>query len=510
MTRSGLVHSDRTDWDSQSTRLKEVFSAKEIKDYEKSLFKKIDDDLDLMKKAALAAANQIHQYRLPSKKILILFGPGNNGGDGVFIGSFLQKKGYQVELLDVLPKKKKTRLLEKALQDSDLQNSYSIKEIEIELHKITIIDAVFGIGGRHILNDELKKLMRFVNDAAVKIAIDIPTGVCSDSEKKDNDAFAADYTITFIGYKIGQILGKSKEAIDSVELKDLGLRISNTMESKVNSFNFSDVKKNLPKRLIDSHKSNFGKLTVIAGDDGYGGAGILSCKGALIAGAGLVRLVTRKKYISAALAHIPELMVNGSSNAQDFKEELDYANVIACGPGLKPGYWSEQLMYQAIQICNEKNIPLILDAGALRLIIEEPFVKMKLPKKTIITPHPGEAAALLSCSVSEVQSNRIDTATKLRTKYGCIVVLKGYQTIIADESIHICENGTSALAIPGSGDILTGLVGAMVANGLELDLACKVAVSLHGKCGDDYSSEIGDVGLSSDMLIELLRKNINC
>ena len=203
-------------------------------------------------------------------------------------------------------------------------------------------------------------------------------------------------------------------------------------------------------------------------------------------------------------------MVSGSSNAQDFKEELDYANVIACGPGLKSGYWSEQLMYQAIQICNEKNIPLILDAGALRLIIEEPFVKMKLPKKTIITPHPGEAAALLSCSVSEVQSNRIDTATKLRTKYGCIAVLKGYQTIIADESIHICENGTSALAIPGSGDILTGLVGAMVANGLELDLACKVAVSLHGKCGDDYSSEIGDVGLSSDMLIELLRKNINC
>ena len=131
MTRSGLVHSDRTDWDSQSTRLKEVFSAKEIKDYEKSLFKKIDDDLNLMKKAALAAANQIHEYRLPSKKILILFGPGNNGGDGVFIGSFLQKKGYQVELLDVLPKKKKTRLLEKALQDSDLQNSSSIKEIEI-------------------------------------------------------------------------------------------------------------------------------------------------------------------------------------------------------------------------------------------------------------------------------------------------------------------------------------------------------------------------------------------
>ena len=198
MTLSGSVHSDRTDWDSQSTRLKEVFSAKEIKDYEKSLFKKIDDDLDLMKKAALAAANQIEEYRLPSKKILILFGPGNNGGDGVFIGSFLQKKGYQVELLDVLPKKKKTRLLEKALQDSDLQNSYSIKEIEIELHKITIIDAVFGIGGRHILNDELKKLMRFVNDAAVKIAIDIPTGVCSDSEKKDNDAFAADYTICLL------------------------------------------------------------------------------------------------------------------------------------------------------------------------------------------------------------------------------------------------------------------------------------------------------------------------
>ena len=106
MTLSGSVHSDRTDWDSQSTRLKEVFSAKEIKDYEKSLFKKIDDDLDLMKKAALAAANQIEEYRLPSKKILILFGPGNNGGDGVFIGSFLQKKGYQVELLDVLPKKK--------------------------------------------------------------------------------------------------------------------------------------------------------------------------------------------------------------------------------------------------------------------------------------------------------------------------------------------------------------------------------------------------------------------
>ena len=294
-----------------------------------------------------------------------------------------------------------------------------------------------------------------------------------------------------------------------MELLKLNKNIDEEMTEAANLFSFEDVKDLLPKRKLDSHKGMFGKIAILAGDAGYEGAGILASAGALSVGAGLVRLLSHENAVTPALSYLPELMVSGSDNPQDFKDDIKSAEVIVCGPGFKDSYWSEQLLYMAIESAKENNQTLIMDAGALRLLCNKLFQDTDLPSKLILTPHPGEAAALLNLSTEEIQENRLSASTNLATKFKASIVLKGHQTVISSNANYICNEGSPALSIPGSGDILAGIIAGLIGNKLDSLSAIKLGVAVHGRSGTEYSKNFGDRGLDAKTLIGLIKKNIN-
>ena len=206
-------------------------------------------------------------------------------------------------------------------------------------------------------------------------------------------------------------------------------------------FTFADIRKNIPERKEDAHKGNHGKLLVIAGDEGFGGAGILSSEAGLKTGAGLVRLLTRKSHVSSSLARNPEVMVSGADNAQDLEENLNWPDVVVAGPGMFENYWSEQILYKLLTSNLKDKIPALIDAGALRLLAHDAFSMIKLHDEIVLTPHPGEAAEMLGTTVKEIQKDRIKSAKRLQNKYGGIIVLKGHGTIICDDAdIYLCNH----------------------------------------------------------------------
>ena len=271
-----------------------------------------------------------------------------------------------------------------------------------------------------------------------------------------------------------------------------------------------DVLELLPKRKDNSHKGSHGHLVIVAGDEGYGGAGILCSESALKSGAGIVHLLTREKYVPASLTRNPEIIACGGEKAQDLEPYFPLADALICGPGMFKNFWSEQLLFKLLQHARATQLKLVLDAGALRLLCDKPFSAMELSNKLVITPHPGEAAALLGTTIEDVQGDRLGAAKELHDQFHAVVVLKGHATIVLDESnAFICETGGSELAVAGTGDVLCGVIGSLLAQGLSPINAAKVGVALHSNAGNYFYKKTGSIGLTASELIEPIRQFIN-
>jgi NAD(P)H-hydrate epimerase len=203
-------------------------------------------------------------------------------------------------------------------------------------------------------------------------------------------------------------------------------------------------------------------------------------------------------------------MVSGADNAQDIEAHLDWPDAVVAGPGMFKNYWSEQILYKLLIHVADNNIPTLLDAGALRLLSYKAFSKIKLHSETVLTPHPGEAAEMLNMSVKEIQENRIKAAKALQIKYGCIIVLKGSGTIICNKnSAYLCSSGGPELAVAGSGDILSGVIGSLIAQGLSPFDAAKTGVEIHALAGEEFVKDVGRIGLAAGELISYIRKFLN-
>tara|TARA_A100001015_G_scaffold69774_1_gene77292 strand:+ start:83 stop:1552 length:1470 start_codon:yes stop_codon:yes gene_type:complete len=486
-----------------------IYTAEQVKAFEKSSFVNKGDDLLAMMEAANNSVDELVKA-YPKSEFLILCGPGNNGGDGYFIGIGLSKLNKSVKLLNVLDKSKKSHLCEHAFKKAKnlkFITSNELKKISIDT---VIIDAIFGIGGRIELSKQLEEILSVCNEFKSKVAIDIPTGLDSNTGEISKACFNADKTITFIAYKLGQRINKGKNFSGKLILKDLGLGMTKKITPLIKEFSFKDIKGGIPKRKNGAHKGDHGKLLVIAGDEGFGGAGIISAESGLKAGAGLVRLLTRKLHISASLARNPEIMVSGADNAQDLEENLSWPNAIVAGPGMFENFWSEQILYKLLITIADKKIPTLLDAGALRLITNKAFSKMKLHDQMVLTPHPGEAADMLKVSTQEIQKDRIESAKKLQKKYNCIIVLKGQGTIICSKKeMYLCASGGPELAVAGTGDILSGVIGSLIAQGLAPLDAAIAGVGLHAQAGENFAADVGRIGLAASELIPQIRKLLN-
>lgn len=272
------------------------------------------------------------------------------------------------------------------------------------------------------------------------------------------------------------------------------------------NFNFESLGIRLPQRNKNAHKGSHGKVLVIAGSEGMGGAGILASEASLYCGSGLVTLFTHKSNVEASLVRNPEIMALG---IQDRIESPDNINVFLIGPGFTNDKWSE-IAYKCLST-NTKNAYLIFDAGALYFLSEPK--KINVSKGAILTPHPGEAAKLLNTAIENIQANRESSAQKIAIKYDAeAVILKGHNTVVYiknTDKTFLCKDGGPELASAGTGDVLAGILSALLAQGLSIKDACLLAVAVHSKAGINFKEEVGEIGLNASALIMLSRKMLN-
>ena len=272
------------------------------------------------------------------------------------------------------------------------------------------------------------------------------------------------------------------------------------------NFNFESLGIRLPQRNKNAHKGSHGKVLVIAGSEGMGGAGILASEASLYCGSGLVTLFTHKSNVEASLVRNPEIMVLG---IQDRIESPDNIDVFLLGPGFTNDKWSE-IAYECLST-NTENAYLILDAGALYFLSKPK--KISVSKGAILTPHPGEAAKLLNTTIENIQANRESSAQKIAIKYDAeAVILKGHNTVVYmknTDKTFLCKDGGPELASAGTGDVLAGILSALLAQGLSIMDACLLAVAVHSKAGINFKEEVGEIGLNASALIMLSRKILN-
>ena len=272
------------------------------------------------------------------------------------------------------------------------------------------------------------------------------------------------------------------------------------------NFNFESLGIRLPQRNKNAHKGSHGKVLVIAGSEGMGGAGILASEASLYCGSGLVTLFTHKSNVEASLVRNPEIMALG---IQDRIESPDNIDVFLLGPGFTNDKWSE-IAYECLSN-NTENAYLILDAGALYFLSEPK--KISVSKGAILTPHPGEAARLLNTTIENIQANRESSAQKIAIKYDAeAVILKGHNTVVYmknTDKTFLCKDGGPELASAGTGDVLAGILSALLAQGLSIMDACLLAVAVHSKAGINFKEEVGEIGLNASALIMLSRKMLN-
>ena len=471
----------------------------------------------LMQMAAEFTLDVILREFSPVEELIIFCSKGKNSGDGFLLGSFAKEFGLEVTIVmsntsNVI--KGVSRKAFEEMKDAKVKiiSTKSIEKLKVS-NKAVIVDALIGTGLKGNLRKNIKESILALNKLGVKLpvlSLDIPSGVNPDTGDADDIAVYADITATFVAQKRGCFTSVGKKFSGEIIYSDL--EIPKNLFSKITSTSYVvDYEDSISKvvyREQDAHKGHFGNVLIVGGDRGLGGAGLLSSRAAVYSGAGLTSLVTRPEHVSASLVSCPEVMVKGVDSGQDIEEHLVKPDVIAIGPGLGQSAWSEQMIQRVFWEAEKRDISVIMDADALNLLTKLKL-SSNLPKRLILTPHPGEASRLLNTSVAVIESNRFSAAAKIQKKFNATVVLKGSGTVICHKSggtqkWGICDSGNPGMATGGMGDVLTGIIAGLLAQGLTLKEAAEAGVDLHAKAADQASLEFGEAGLtSSDVINEL-------
>ncbi len=450
-------------------------------------------EISLMQRAGERVWREISSRWPDITRITIFAGSGNNGGDAFVVAGLARQQGIEVQLIvrGDLSRQSETSAHFRSLWlqgDGDIVESNQ-QDIVGEV----IVDGLLGIGLTRELDNDWQVLIQQINQAnAVRVAIDIPSGLNANTGIAQPCAVEADLTVTFIGAKVGQYLSDGPDYCGELVFDDLGIssRTSRSQAPLLSVLDQSNV--TLPvKRKRNSHKYQFGHILIIGGDLGMTGAASLAAQAALRAGAGLVTVLVHPQCIHH-LSAIPELMVK---SWDDINEKLEQATVIVIGPGLGQ---SEAAKYclEKIQTCNK---PLVVDASAL----ESAFLNALESDQVIITPHPGEAAKLLSTTSAQIQADRTGASQKLVEAFDMVSVLKGSGSIIAQAGSipAINVHGNPGMAVAGMGDVLAGLIAALLGQDLSPFEAAKTGVLIHALCAEDFAAHNDQCGLIASDII---------
>jgi NAD(P)H-hydrate epimerase len=339
------------------------------------------------------------------------------------------------------------------------------------------------------------------------LAIDIPSGLCSDTGRRLGTAVRADTTITFIGIKQGLLTGAAPDHCGRIHFASLDVpdEVYDRVSAACRRLDLEEQLTRLPAVPVTAHKGSFGHALVVGGELGMAGAAIMAAEAAARCGAGLVSAATRAANLAGFNARRPEVMAHGIEARGELESLLRRATAVAVGPGLGRNAWGEQLL----QRVTETALPLVLDADALNLLAAGRVVENSARGQWILTPHPGEAARLLDTDVATVQADRFAAVREMQARYGGVVVLKGAGTLVADgETIALCPYGNPGMASGGMGDVLSGVMAALLAQGLPLRDAACLGVCLHGAAADRAAAE-GLRGLLATDLVPFLRRLVD-
>lgn len=461
--------------------------------------------ITLMARAAQATLSHLLETWPAPERLQILCGTGNNGGDGFLIADLAHKRGIPVSVYQLGDAAKITgdalAARQQALANGVHMASFTGAALADEG---VIVDAMLGTGLGGDVRAEYAQAIACINvSAAPVVAVDIPSGLCADTGAVLGAGVKADLTVTFIGLKRGLFTFQAPDYTGAVEFSDLAVPLStyDSVPRQCSRLELEPLLQRLPDRPATAHKGHFGNVLVVGGDYGMAGAAAMAAESALRCGAGLVRVATRPEHVAAVVARTPEIMPHGVESGADFDALLGPAQILVVGPGLGQSAWSRHLLQRAL--ASDK--PTIVDADALNLL-SEGDLQAQLPRDNwILTPHPGEAARLLGIATAQVQADRFAAVTALQSRYGGVVILKGNGTLIsAGGELLLSDYGNPGMASGGMGDVLSGVIGALLGQRLPPLEAAALAVCLHGAAAD-IAAQDGQRGLLATDLLQPMR-----
>jgi len=463
--------------------------------------------IDLMERAAAAFTDAFFELVSPKKKVAIVCGRGNNGGDGLAIGRMLLKRQYEVDIYVVQKEKDASddfRVNEKRLQS--IHNIASEDDIPDFASYDVLIDGLFGSGLSRPVEGLYAEIINSMNGAGCEIiAIDIPSGLFADQVSAEGAIVKAQHTISFQMPKLGFLLPENAEYVGEWQAVNIGLS-QEGIDKQSTSYHY--ITTGLAKSLLKTrskydHKGTNGHALLMAGSFGKMGAAVLSGRGALRSGLGLLTMYIPGCGYDIIQSGLPEAMalVDEGDHFLTTCPRLDNFDVVGIGPGIGK---EQETMMSLIEMVRAIDKPIILDADAINLMAEHHEILEMLPKGSILTPHPKEFERLIG--EWDDGFHRLEKQKELASKYGLVVIVKGAHTAVAlpNGDVYFNSSGNPGMATGGSGDVLTGVVTSLKAQGYNSEVAAIIAVYIHGLAGDYAAESVGQISLNASDIVDYL------
>lgn len=462
---------------------------------------------ELMQRAGEAAFKMLQCRWSDYSSIEVFCGAGNNGGDGYIIAALAAEAGLSVRVWALTDKLKGDAQRARALAVARgvAINTWSGEAFNADA---VIVDALLGTGLRDAPRTQYSDVIAAINlSSAPVMAIDIPSGLSADIGCAAGEVVRATATISFIGLNVGLFTGAAADCCGDLVYNDLGVerQVFASQPVLARRLNYPALCPLLAPRKRSAHKGDFGHVLVVGGDYGMAGAALLASHAAGRSGTGLVSCASRPEHLAAIVGHCPEVMAHGVSKGDELEPLLRRASVVVIGPGLGQGDWAYSLLKRVLN----RDVPVVIDADALNLIAAHAIDLQPDRGLRVITPHPGEAARLLNGSVATIQRDRIASARLLAQQYGVTVLLKGPGTVIVDgEQVYINSGGNPGMASGGMGDVLSGVIAAMLAQGFDSVNAVCLAAVVHARAAD-LAAQSGERGMLASDVIAFLPTVLN-
>lgn len=503
---------------------KYLVSAEEMKEYDRNTIEYFGmPSMVLMERAALAAAEEIKARFSAGKRVLVVAGCGNNGGDGIAVGRMLGQDGFCVDFCLVGDREKCSKETEIQLKIVEKYGYFLQSKIEDKEYDI-IVDALFGVGLSRKLEGEFAEAVRRMNrSGAFVCSIDMPSGIHTDSGEIMGEAVRADLTVTFAFEKLGQKLYPGRRYVGEIVCREIGITPESFSGQGPKVYTLAgEAALAMPERDGGGNKGTFGKALVIAGSINMSGACELCAKSVCRMGAGMVKIMTPEENRVIVQTGIPEALLavyrvkkekKGEISEKLHKileREMEWADCIVIGPGIGKGREARALLEQVLA---DGTKPLVIDADGLNLLAESPEMQELLTergrkeKNIVLTPHLAEFSRLYGCTVKEAKSGILCKPKELAEKYGCVIVCKDAATAVAvpeEDVIYLNTVGNDGMATAGMGDVLAGVIGGLLAQGMAAGKAAVLGVYIHGLAGDMAAKEKGRYALMAGDVIECL------